>query len=478
MMANQLSAAPSSDEHGRLFVVAIFVLALAGFALVAWAYWPGVMIDDARWQYQQAVDNAYEDWHPPLMAWIWHMLIPLRAGPAPMLLLQLGLYWSGIGLIGTYMFRRGRKWFGIAAALGGWIPASLALLGSVTKDSLMTGSLLLAVGLLLWTRGIGNRTARVALGVGAMLALLFASALRVNAFFACTPLAVALVPSRFTRTPLRLILTASLAAAVFAAIPWVIARGLNAEDTDAQLSLIIFDLGGITEDSGTNQFPDLHVANSVAVNHRCYDPAQWDSYSTWAIKPCPLGFDAFQSLVDEGDTDPRMIWLRAISSHPIAYVEHRLAYFNLSTWFLVSGGPDFTAWKQSVPNPWNFQVRQTTVLKAIDGAANAGGQTPFGWPIFWIAIALAIVVASRVGRLDRIATSIAVSAFVYGAGYAIVGVATGMRYYMWAISGAAIAAVLAASDLSERTARRRFAIVVAPVVIVPTGLAALARLVL
>jgi hypothetical protein len=144
----------------------------------------------------------------------------------------------------------------------------------------------------------------------------------------------------------------------------------------------------------------------------------------------------------------------------------------------VSEGPDFTAWKQSVPNPWNFQVRQTTVLKAIDGAANAGGQTPFGWPIFWIAIALAIVVASRVGRLDRIATSIAVSAFVYGAGYAIVGVATGMRYYMWAISGAAIAAVLAASDLSERTARRRFAIVVAPVVIVPTGLAALARLVL
>jgi len=39
-------------------------------ATIAYAYWPGIMIDDARWQYQQAVDNAYEDWHPPLMAWI------------------------------------------------------------------------------------------------------------------------------------------------------------------------------------------------------------------------------------------------------------------------------------------------------------------------------------------------------------------------------------------------------------------------
>ena len=46
------------------------------------------MIDDARWQYQQSVDNAYEDWHPPLMAWIWHYLMLLEPGPGPMLVLQ------------------------------------------------------------------------------------------------------------------------------------------------------------------------------------------------------------------------------------------------------------------------------------------------------------------------------------------------------------------------------------------------------
>src|SRR6476619_2374615 len=86
------------DPH-RAYLVLVLVLAVFGFATIAFAYWPGVMIDDARWQYQQSVDNAYEDWHPPLMAWTWHYTMLLVPGPGPMLLLQIALYWVGIGLI-------------------------------------------------------------------------------------------------------------------------------------------------------------------------------------------------------------------------------------------------------------------------------------------------------------------------------------------------------------------------------------------
>ena len=310
-----------------------------------------VMIDDARWQYQQSVDNAYEDWHPPLMAWIWHLLMSVQLGPAPMLVLQLALYWSGITLTATYLLRRGNPWAGLAATLVGWLPAPLALSGSVTKDSLLTGVLVLAVGLLLWSRTASTKAARMGLGAATTLALLFASALRVNAFFACSPLALAAMPVQLTRTPLRIALAAALTATVFGLMPVMTAKALGAEDTDAKLSLIIFDLGGITEHSQINQFPDLNVADPVVVNRRCYDPSQWDGYSSWAKKPCPLGFDAFQRLVDEGDVDVRMVWLRAIAAHPVAYFEHRLSHFNVSTWFLVPKGPDFTAWTQSVPNP-------------------------------------------------------------------------------------------------------------------------------
>lgn len=475
-LANARSSRPNNSCPASL--AAILTIAIFGFATVAYAYWPGVMIDDARWQYQQSADNAYEDWHPPLMAWVWHHLMPVAPGPAPMLVLQLSLYWAGIAMIAVWLYRRGSPVLGVLAACAGWLPASLALMGSVTKDSLMTGTLGCTVGLLLWGRTARAESSRWALGAATIFALLLAAALRANAFLACVPLALAVLPRTFVSTRPRFALAALTSAAIFFVAPGAVARALHADDTDSQLSLIIFDLGGITEHTGLNQFPDLHVANPVAVNRRCYDPFQWDSYSTWARRPCPLGFERFQSLVDEGDTDPRMIWLHAIASHPIAYAQHRLAHFNLSTWFIVPDNPDPPAWKQSVPNPWNFQVMQNPVLEAVDSVANAAAKTPLGWPISWIAIALAVVIICRSAKLDRVVTAVAASAFVYGAGYLIFGVATGMRYYVWTMTGAALAAVLAVSELSRRRSSldRRSALLAAATVLLPTTLAVLARL--
>ena len=272
----------AAGDRRRTYLLVILALTALGMAIVAFAYWPGVMIDDARWQYQQSVDNAYEDWHPPLMAWIWHYLMLLEPGPGPMLLLQLSLYWVGIALVAVWLYRRDNPRLGIAAALVGWLPAPLALMGSVTKDCLMAGALSCAVGCLLWSRTASRPAARRAFSAAATVALFMAAALRVNAFLACVPLALALLPRRFTCSAPRFAIAALASAAIFFLVPGAIAAALQAEDTDSQLSLIIFDLGGITERTKVNQFPDLGVANPVAVNHLCYDPYQWDSYSTWA----------------------------------------------------------------------------------------------------------------------------------------------------------------------------------------------------
>jgi hypothetical protein len=476
-----VSARPRRDADQHLvYLVIILTLLVLGMAALSFGYWPGVMIDDARWQYQQSVDNAYEDWHPPLMAWIWHYMMLLVPGPGPMLLLQLGLYWAGIALIAAWLYRRGQPRFGIAAACVGWLPVPLALMGSVTKDCLMSGALTFAVGLLAWSKTVLNRTAGRALGIMASVALLFAAALRVNAFLACVPLALTVLPERFTCTIPRVAVAALASAAIFFITPGLIATALHAEDTDSQLSLIIFDLGGITEHSGVSQFPDLHVANPIAVNHRCYDPYQWDSYSTWARTPCPLGFAPFQALVDDGDISPRSIWLRAIMAHPLSYAEHRLAHFNQSTWFLVRDNPDPPAWKQSVPNPWNFRVRPNPVLGAVDTVADWTSRTPLGWPVFWIAIALALLILRRAAGLSDYVTAVAASAFLYGTGYLILGVATGMRYYVWVITGTAIATVLAAAELSlsPRRIDRRSIVLASATVIVPTVVASLGRIAL
>ena len=457
---------------------AVVTLVALGFVLVAYAYWPGVLIDDARWQYQQVVDNAYEDWHPPLMAWAWRRLAFLIPGPAPMLLVQLLLYWGGIALIAWWADRRGQRPLAVAIAFTGYLPATLALTGTVVKDVLMAGFLLLSTGLLLGRQLAKSRLLAATLTTVAILCLFVAAALRLNAVLACVPLLLAALPPRLTKTRPRLAASALAGAAAMLMIGPAISALVQAEKTKVELSLMIFDLGGITEHSGISQFPDFGVPDPVAVNHRCYDPVQWDSYSTWARTPCPLGFDRFDALVDEGDVSVTALWLRAILTHPIAYAEHRLDHFNREIWFLVPSGPDFTAWSQSVANPWGFQVRPNTLLTAVSAYADAAAKTPLGWPIFWMSLALAVVILSFSTRTSATVRALAASSFLYGLSYLVVGVAVGMRYYFWTIIGAALAALVLAVELRSRRekVRRKFLIVAAVVLAVPTVLAIAARL--
>jgi hypothetical protein len=458
-----------------LSISIVIAIVSAGAALVFIAYWPGIMIDDARWQYQQVVDNAYEDWHPPLMAWIWRQLTAIAAGPAPMLVLQVLLYWTGFALIATSALKRGARSLALALALLGFLPATLALSGTVTKDALMDGILLAASGMILWRPLVQNSGARIACLLGAIALLFVAAALRFNAFFACVPLALAALPRSFTSNVPRFILSTIIASAAFVMTGPAISALLQAEKTDVELSLIIFDLGGITEHSGVSQFPDMHVRNPVAVNHGCYDPYGWDSYSSWAKKSCPLGFDPLQALIDDDDFDARSWWVHSIASHPIAYLQHRFTHFNLSSWFLVSSGPAFTSWSQSVPNPWGFRVVDNALLTFITKLTNDAAMTPIGWPIFWISLSLAALLAGLMARAPGEPIAIAASAFLYGAGYLIVGVATGIRYYIWTFDGAAIAALLIGYELWLRRSqlRRKVILIPAAIGLVPT-LAAIA----
>lgn len=462
----------------RLWLVLALTLAALGMGLVIYGYWPGVMIDDARWQYQQVVDNKYGDWHPPLMAWIWRRFARIEPGLAPMLLLQLALCWGGLAMIASWAWRGGRSWHAAAIVCVGFIPAPFALGGTVVKDCLMAGLLTFAVGLSLWRDHARVGVVRWAVTAAAMFMLILAAAIRHNAFFACLPLAVALAPRPLTRTAPRLVLTAAVACLAFLSVGPAFAILVDAEKTDPDQALIIFDLGGITEHSGVNQFPETGVADPVAANHHCYDPFEWDSYSDWARRPCPLGFSQFQATVDDQDLNPRSIWLRAIAAHPLAYAQHRLAHFNQSTWFMVPHGPGFTAWTNSVDNPWSFKVRGNWVLKAIDAMARAAAVTPLGWPVFWISLALATLILGRSAKVRGVAIAVAASALLYGAGYLLVGVATGMRYYVWVITGAGLGAVLVVGDMvgrRERPTTRAMALASA-IVVIPTLLAIGARL--
>lgn len=425
---------------------------------------------DAITQLDQATGGFLEDWHPPVMAWIWRQFIPILAGPGPMFLLQLLLYSAGFALIAGWALARKRYGLSIALAAGSISPITIGLMAAVLKDCLMLGALLAATGLFLWSeqhhRHWGTRAA-------AIILLLFASTLRFNAFLACFPIATALMPHLFRRTRTRLIATALAAiAASLLAMP-VSNRLLNAEPSGVELSLIIFDLGGITEHSGENVFPPLGVADVVATNHHCYGSDKWDYYSSWSTRPCALTFDKVRASFESSGTHPIAFWIRAIVVHPIAYLEHRLDHLNINTLFLIRF-PLTSSVPQQIPNIWNYSVQPNFAQAIVDKAAMVHANTPLGWPVCWLALAVSTLLIGHRLPSKGLIVPIASSALAYGLGYAVLSVSTEIRYHLWTMAGTWIAAAIAMSDIwnGASVERRQLYCAAAPAVII-TALATL-----
>jgi hypothetical protein len=398
------------------------------------------------------------------MAWIWRQMIALRPGPGPMYLLQVALYWLGYILIVAGALRRRLSRAATVAVIVALMPFPLALMGSVLKDCLMEGALLSAVGLYVWSgpeRGWGVRVVGLAL-------LVFAGMLRFNAFFATLPLAVAFLPVSFRQTPLRMAGAVIVTLAVLVAAMPVANRLIGADKSDVELSLVIFDLAGITKHTGIDMFPPLGIANPVAVSNRCYKPDKWDYYSTWAPEPCPIMFTQIDEVMDRIGAKPYPTLIRAIIAHPIAYAEHRFAHFNINSRFLVHTEIQGAVPEKPVENEWHFEVAPNPALTIISRITEWSIHSPLGWPIFWMALAGGLLAIGWTMPSAWLTVPLTMSSLFYGLGYLPFSVSSELRYNLWTITGTAIAAGFVLADLGAgaRVPRARWIVALTPAAIV------------
>lgn len=457
-MTNPSSYSPAA----RVPIAAAAILAAAAL-WQALSYWPGIMTWDALNQYGQAVEGAYDDWHPPVMAWIWRRMLALSAGPAPMFVLQLLLFWIGYALIVAAAFRRAGPRAGWATVVIALMPFPLALLGSVLKDCLMEGALLTATGLWLWSGAERGWPARA----GILALLLFAATLRFNAFLAALPIAVASLPAAWRASwPRRLLATGGMAAALIAALP-LANRAIGAEPSGVAWSLAIFDTAGITVRTGEDVLPPSGARDPVAAARACYRPDKWDYFSSWANPICAVTFDRIKAIADERGTTPYPLLLRAAATHPIAYAAHRLAHFNLNTRFLVHDEVQGPVPDRATPNEHGFVVPSNPGLRLLNRLTGWSIHSPLGWPIWWIAVAGGLLLLGRRLPNGAIVMPIAASALLYGLGYLPFSVSSELRYHLWTITGTGIALALALpSRLATRVPRRRMMIAFIPALLV------------
>ena len=366
--------------------------ALAATSLTGSAYWPGLMSWDPVRQYGEALSGDITDWHPPAMQRVWQRLITLQPGPAPMLVLQLGLYWGGLTILAGALRRRSRELaWGLLAC--GLLPLGLTLTGMILKDCLMAGALLVATGLLAWQ--VERRHWAFSLIACAML--IVAATLRFNAFSACLPLLIALLPRASWRTLPRLGLVSLFGtSALMAAMP-VANQLIGATPSGVPLSLVLFDLGGITEHGGVSVFPEeMEARDPVAVNNACYRPRKWDSYSDWVEPECPLRYTAWNDNIDPAEIQPYRVWVRAILEHPFAYAAHRVHHFAINVRLLpLADAVERPVPNHDAPSPWGFHTTPNRRMAVLDALAMATAHTPLGWPIVWIGLALGALIASH-----------------------------------------------------------------------------------
>ncbi|MBT2188714.1 hypothetical protein [Sphingobium nicotianae] len=463
-------ARPGSSGRGiwQVRLAAIIVLCACALSL---AYWPGLVTYDSVRQYDQALSGAFDDWHPPMMEAIWRLAVPVWPSPAPMLLLQLGLYGAGFLAMIGWAARRGRPRLALGFALCALLPLGVALMGEVLKDCLMAGALLLAAALALPGIEGGRLPGRLV----AVVLVLFAATLRFNAFAAGLPILLAAAGPVLRATWPRFGLTALASLlALLSAMP-IANAALGAEKSDVELSLVIFDLAGITEHSGQNAFAPLGLADAPVAVHRCYTPVKWDSFSWWVDPICPLNFERVRQALHARGFGAYGLLARAIAQHPFAYAQHRLAHFNISTRFWVTDEVERPVQRVSAPNDWGFIVPQGNPADAIDATVLASNGTPLGWPCVWIALAGGILLVTHRLRSAGALWMLAGSAFLYGMGYGLFGVAAELRYYLWTLIAVALAIAIVFADLPALSGARRWstlAIMLAPALLI--ALAALA----
>ncbi len=462
-----MSIEPVPPATARTAIIGAATLCVASLAL----FWPGTAMYDTVAQYRQVLSGVYDDWHPPAMARVWALLAAFGPGASPMLALQLGTYWLGLGLVAAALARIGRTRSAVAILAIGLLPPFLGWQGVVLKDAQLAGVLLAAVGIIGWWR-LARRPLPGAMWIVVALLLVYAVLVRANAVFIVVPLLVSLAP-RPTH-PIAKLATGLIAVVlVLGVAPVVNHRLLGAQPSGVEATQALYDLAGIAARVPTSDTTGLTQSEAATVIARgCAKPFFWD----------PLG--------DDAHCGTTMARLRALPTatlyvtlasaalhHPIAYAGHRFAHLNSTDrWLVPFHWPSAAPPAASEPNTLGL-ANPGAGARAWEALTAVVVETPLGWPIAWTVVAITALAASLARPRDPardLAMALLVSAIALEASFAALSIASDLRYHLWPMIATAVASVL----IADRPMPRKILVVGAGALVIVFGSGIAARVLL
>jgi hypothetical protein len=408
--------------------------AVALFFLSLLLFWPGFAEYDTIVQYQEILSRTYTDWHPPIMARLWALFSFAGPTTAPLLVLQLAGYWAGLGLLGCAV-SRGKAL--ILLAIGA-SPLMLGWLAVVVKDSQLVGSLTLTVGIIGAYR-LRRRAIPVFAQIIAISCLVYATLVRANAVFSTVPLAMLLVPRprhEFARF-----------ATMIMAIPLVLLLSqpvnhllLGASDSGVRSSQPIYDLSAIAVRTHIPSKGVSPQAVAALEAHHCVKPLFWDSLGE---NPACAAAIQYWDRMPLGQLYGE--FGRAVVTHPVAYIAHRLSHLNSTDrWLVPFHWPLAAPPQRSEPNVIGFPNPSSLAVQ-WERMTGWMAETPLAWPVLWIVAAvwgLWNALRQPEGASRDLAFALFLSALFQEASFAVISISSDLRYHLWVMLAVAIGWVI------------------------------------
>jgi hypothetical protein len=376
------------------------VILAIGWLLVILYGFPGMMTMDSIQQLQEARARVYTDFHPAVMARIWHYVDKLIAGPFGMYVIQTTLFIAGAYLLFARVMRPRRA--AVVTCLFAIFPPVLAPMGVIWKDCLMAGALLCGIAGLLSEKRSHK--------LWGLAALCLASAVRYNAPGATLPLVVILFVWLPTGDTWKLRLRRYAVALGAWALVTVVALGAGMALTDKQMhpwqsTLALFDtVGTLARVDGTipdEELRELTAGTGLLVDHDIHAAIR-AKYSTIDFEPLIAGDGHLWDVVIAGteplpqakrDAISKMFWT-TVTSHPGAWLEHRFATMRP---IIALGGPVYSPVMMH-RNQYKGILEQTLQLTSKWSPFQTWAQKKVSWvakktPLFrpWLYLALSLI---------------------------------------------------------------------------------------
>jgi hypothetical protein len=401
-------------------------MSVLGFCwLVQMISWPGGMSVDSYLQFAQATKGIYNDWHPPLMAFIWRQLYSyVWSDRSVIIVFHAGMFATGLALLTaatsrSYLQMLAIFWF---VAL---LPPVFIQHAQAWKDAATVAGTMLAFGLAFYPR----------MRIYSFLALYYAAATRINAVILVPIIATWIFWLWEGKLSKRLWLRVAAVTLLIALSASLTTRWLAGSNTYGMVRVhFIHDLSAISIKEGKYLLPP-HMRTRA-------DTADLLRVSATFHNLMVSHREAPPSLPLHEQRALRKYWLNAIWQYPEAYLHHRWQLFKAIIG--ISGKP-FTAYlTPRHPNPLQELVFNST---------SALLRTPLFSVACYLAVA-ALVLILALQRRNGLAATFAASALFTSLPLAIIAPSHDFRYSYWTVVSTILSCIFILLEPQLRAAQK------------------------